>query len=57
MAAYRVVLRQIYPDHAIDLLLVWTDGPVAVTLDPAALDPFEAYLTSAPVNADADAAP
>jgi hypothetical protein len=32
-------------------LLIWTDGPVVVTLDPAALDPFEAYLTSPPVNA------
>jgi len=48
MAAYRSVLRQIYPDRAIDLVLVWTEGPVAVTLDPLALDPFETYLTSVP---------
>ncbi len=51
MAAYRAVLRRIYPGRRIDLLLVWTDGPVAVTLDSASLDPFEAYLTSAPVRA------
>jgi ATP-dependent helicase/nuclease subunit A len=48
MAAYRAVLRQIYPDRAIDLVLIWTDGPVAVTLASAALDPFETYLTSIP---------
>jgi ATP-dependent helicase/nuclease subunit A len=48
MATYRAILRQIYPDRAIDLVLVWTDGPAVVTLDPAALDPFEAYLVSVP---------
>jgi ATP-dependent helicase/nuclease subunit A len=57
MAAYRAVLRQIYPDRAMDVLLVWTDGPVAVTLDPKALDPFEAYLISAPVNAETGSQP
>jgi ATP-dependent helicase/nuclease subunit A len=53
MAAYRAVLRAIYPGREIGVVLVWTDGPVAVMLDPAALDPFETYLTSAPVNARA----
>jgi ATP-dependent helicase/nuclease subunit A len=52
MAAYRAVLRQIYPKRAIDLVLVWTDGPAAVMLPATALDPFETYLTSAPVNAE-----
>jgi ATP-dependent helicase/nuclease subunit A len=52
MAAYRAVLRQIYPKRKIDLVLVWTDGPAAVILKPSDLDPFEAYLTSAPVNAE-----
>ncbi|MDB5394162.1 MAG: helicase, UvrD [Rhodospirillales bacterium] len=56
MAAYRAVLRQIYPDRAIHLVLVWTDGPAAVTLEPSALDPFETYLTSEPVNAQPPAA-
>ena len=51
MAAYRAVLRQIYPMRDIDLVLVWTDGPAIVTLRPEALDPFETYLTSAPLNA------
>jgi ATP-dependent helicase/nuclease subunit A len=56
MAAYRAVLRQIYPDRAVDLVLVWTDGPAAVNLDARQLDPYEAYLTSAPVNAEAPSA-
>ncbi len=48
MAAYRAVLRRIYPDRGIALVLVWTDGPAVVTLIPQRLDPFEAYLTSVP---------
>ena len=56
MAAYRAVLRQIYPERAIDLVLVWTDGPAAVTLDAGKLAPYEAYLTSTPVNAEAQSA-
>ncbi len=56
MAAYRAVLRQIYPKRDIDLVLVWTDGPAAVTLMPETLDPFETYLTSASVNAQPPAA-
>ena len=56
MAAYRAVLRQIYPDRDIDVVLVWTDGPAAVTLPSVQLDPYEAYLTSTPVNADAPSA-
>ena len=51
-AAYRAVLRQIYPTRGIDVFLVWTDGPAAVMLSDALLDPFETYLTSAPVNAE-----
>jgi ATP-dependent helicase/nuclease subunit A len=56
MAAYRAVLRQIYPDREIAVVLIWTDGPVAVTLDPDSLDRFETYLTSAPVNTPQPAA-
>jgi ATP-dependent helicase/nuclease subunit A len=48
MAAYRAILRQIYPDRAVALVLVWTDGPVAVTIAPEKLDPFEDYLTATP---------
>lgn len=48
MAAYRAVLRQIYPDRDIDLVLIWTDGPAVVPLDPAHLDPFEQYLIATP---------
>jgi ATP-dependent helicase/nuclease subunit A len=46
MAAYRAVLRQIYADRDIDLMIVWTDGPAVVSIKSALLDPFEAYLTS-----------
>jgi len=53
MAAYRAVLKQIYPSREIDLVLIWTEGPAVVTLNPAVLDPFETYLTSVPVNAEA----
>jgi len=56
MAAYRAILRQIYPKRAIELVLVWTDGPATVILNPLQLDPFEAYLTSVPVNAEGSSA-
>ena len=48
MAAYRAVIRQIYPGREIRAVLVWTDGPRAVMLDSAALDPFETYLIATP---------
>ncbi len=38
MAAYRVVLSKIYPDHRIDCALLWTDGPRLMQLSPAILD-------------------
>ncbi len=53
MAAYRAVLRQIYPNRSIAVVLVWTEGPAAVTLQAAQLDPFETYLTSTAINAEA----
>jgi ATP-dependent helicase/nuclease subunit A len=53
MAAYRAVLRQIYPGRAVAAVVVWTDGPAVVALDPSALDPFEAYLTSTPAKSAA----
>ncbi len=51
MAAYRAILKQIYPKHTVELALIWTDGPAVVTLASGKLDPFETYLTSAPDNA------
>ena len=38
LAAYRAVLRGIYPDRVIDCALVWTAGPVITTLPAALLD-------------------
>ncbi len=38
MAAYRAVLREIYPDRPIRCLLVWTDGPRLMELPAALLD-------------------
>jgi ATP-dependent helicase/nuclease subunit A len=48
MAAYRAVLRQIYPDRDIALVLVWTEGPRVDRIPADALDPFEDYLRAAP---------
>jgi ATP-dependent helicase/nuclease subunit A len=38
MAAYRRALRQLYPDHDIRAVLVWTDGPALMELDSSRLD-------------------
>ena len=38
MAAYRAVLAVLYPDRDIVCVLVWTDGPVMMTLPGALLD-------------------
>ncbi|MDT7950276.1 MAG: double-strand break repair helicase AddA, partial [Acetobacteraceae bacterium] len=38
LAAYRAVLRGIYPAHEIDCALVWTAGPVIAVLPPDLLD-------------------
>ena len=38
MAAYRAALRQIYPDHEIISVLLWTDGPKLMRLSDTILD-------------------
>ena len=38
MAAYRALLRLLYPSREIVCVLVWTEGPVAMTLPDALLD-------------------
>jgi len=38
MAAYRAVLREIYPDRRVDCALLWTDGPRLMQLSDAVLD-------------------
>ena len=40
MAAYRAVLRQIWPDRPVRCILLWTDGPRAMSLDETRLDRF-----------------
>lgn len=40
MAAYRALLRGIYPDRTVHCLLVWTDGPRLMRLDDALLAPY-----------------
>jgi ATP-dependent helicase/nuclease subunit A len=47
LAAYREVLRPLWPGRALRCLLLWTDGPFAMELPPAMLDPALARLTSA----------
>src|SRR5262249_4747012 len=43
MASYRAALSRIYPGREVECLLLWTEGPVAMTL-PAAL--LAAHLPS-----------
>ena len=38
MAAYRAVLRLIYPDRPVRCVLMWTDGPRLMTLEDTLLD-------------------
>ncbi len=38
MAAYRAALARIYPDRPVRCVLLWTDGPILMPLDPALLD-------------------
>ena len=38
MAAYRALLRAIYPDRPVRCLLLWTQTPAAMPLDDALLD-------------------
>jgi ATP-dependent helicase/nuclease subunit A len=38
MAAYRALLRAIYPGRRVRCFLMWTDGPILAELDAAALD-------------------
>ncbi len=38
MAAYRAVLRLLYPDRPVTCVLIWTDGPCVMELPAALLD-------------------
>ncbi len=38
MAAYRAVLRLLHPDRPVSCILIWTEGPVAMTLPDMLLD-------------------
>ena len=40
MAAYRAVLRRIYPERTVGCLLLWTAGPTVMTLDDKILDRY-----------------
>lgn len=42
MASYRAALRAIYPDREIRCILLWTDGPRAMTLSAEQLDAGDA---------------
>ncbi len=46
MAAYRAVLRAVFPRHRVRCLLVWTDGPAIMPLPDALLDRNMAALDS-----------
>ncbi|WP_075291910.1 double-strand break repair helicase AddA [Pararhizobium arenae] len=38
LAVYREILRPLYPDHLFECLLIYTEGPVCITLSEAMLD-------------------
>lgn len=40
MAAYRAVIRRIYPGRAVTCALLWTDGPKLMALEPGVLDGY-----------------
>ena len=40
MAAYRAVVRQIYPDRPVRCALLWTAGPALITLEDSILDRY-----------------
>ena len=40
MAAYRALLREVYPDRRVRCALLWTDGPRLMPLPDAVLDPY-----------------
>jgi ATP-dependent helicase/nuclease subunit A len=40
MAAYRAALALVYPDRPVRCVLLWTDGPRLMTLDPELLDRY-----------------
>ena len=40
MAAYRALLREIYPGRAVDCALLWTDAPRLMPLPDARLDAY-----------------
>jgi ATP-dependent helicase/nuclease subunit A len=40
MAAYRAVLRKIYPDFSVSCAILWTDGPALMTLPDGLLDAY-----------------
>lgn len=44
MAAYRQVLRRIYPDRAVECALLWTEGPDLMRIADAAMDEALAEL-------------
>lgn len=40
MAAYRALLRAVYPGRQVRMLLLWTEGPRRMLLPDGALDPY-----------------
>jgi ATP-dependent helicase/nuclease subunit A len=48
MAAYRAVLRAIYPDRPVRCVLIWTAGPSVTHLPDALLDTHAPHLIAGP---------
>jgi ATP-dependent helicase/nuclease subunit A len=54
MAAYQAALAVIFPDHAIEVALLYTGGPVLIALDDAALARGKRGLAAAEQSLVAD---
>jgi ATP-dependent helicase/nuclease subunit A len=50
LAAYRALLRAIYPGHRIGCALLWTEGPNLMFLDDDLLDPLDPGRPGTPVR-------
>ncbi|MFQ5972366.1 MAG: double-strand break repair helicase AddA [Alphaproteobacteria bacterium] len=54
MAAYRGLLREVYPDRQVRCALLWTDGPRMMQLEDELLDPHEPQRAAGELPAQLD---
>jgi ATP-dependent helicase/nuclease subunit A len=54
LAAYRLALREIYPEHSLRAAIIWTDGPKLMEIPSTLLDEAEARFARDGANLDAE---